>query len=421
MINTLSFEAVQAATFGPHFRRPLPDSYSFAGLPALVRHTLTGEGPLGLPEDVLGDLPRRYDRVLLLFLDAFGWTQVERFMNKSPLLQRIAREGVVSKLTSQFPSTTTAHMTTLVYAQPVGQHGLYEWLMYEPALDTLIVPLLYCAADDEKPNSLPIDPSQLAPGEPFLQTLKTEGVSSIASLRLENFGTRAAQYSLAAATPLPFRSFGDGLDGLTAALQSAGGPLFAYGYHDAIDAASHRFGPDSPETAAEVEEALRLIDERVAQPLAQTGDGRTLLLIVADHGQITVDPDQTLYVNDHLPELEGMMRRGAGGRLLAPAGSPRDLFLHIEPARLDEAVGLLREHPALEDRAEVWTTRDLADAGLFGATSQRFWDRAGNVVVLPVSGQNLWWRERYRVPEHRGDHGGLTSQEMEIPLLALAL
>jgi hypothetical protein len=292
--------------------------------------------------------------------------------------------------------------------------------MYEPLLDDLIVPLLYCSADAERPNTLPAEPALLAPGVPFLEQLSSVGVPSVAGLRVENFGTRAAQYSLAAATPLPFRTWGDGLDQLAAALQQSSGPLFAYGYHDAIDAASHRYGPNSPEAIAEVAEALRLIDERLVQPLAPGGSGTTLLLIVADHGQTTVDPDQTLYVNDVLPELETMMRRTATGRLLAPAGSPRDLFLHIEPDRLDEAANLLQAHPALEGRAEVWRTQDLADAGLFGETGPRFWDRVGNLVVLPTSGQNLWWREKFRVPDHRGDHGGLSPEEMEIPLLALA-
>ena len=58
MINAASFEAVNASRFGAAGRAPLPSSYTFAGLPALIRHALTGEGPLGLPADVLGRLAR---------------------------------------------------------------------------------------------------------------------------------------------------------------------------------------------------------------------------------------------------------------------------------------------------------------------------------------------------------------------------
>ncbi len=170
--------------------------------------------------------------------------------------------------------------------------------------------------------------------------------------------------------------------------------------------------------------ALTQIEERFVQRLARSRNGRTLLLVTADHGQMAVDPAQTVYVNEIIPALEGLVKRGAEGRLLVPAGSSRDLFLHIQPDHIEEAVAMLKAHPALVGRAEVWTTRELADAGLFGATSEAFWRRVGDVVVLPCDGQMVWWRDPAN-PRHtqnfRGHHGGLSAAEMEIPLLALAL
>ena len=425
MINTASFDAVDSAVFGPKFRRPLPDSYSFAGLPAFVRHALTGTGPAGLPDDVLGALPRQYDRVALILLDAFGWSLAERYLARSPLLRLAAEEGVVSKLSSQFPSTTTAHVTTLTFAQPVGQHGLYEWFLYEPALDSMVIPLWFCYADDQQPNNLPLDPRQMAPGPTFFQQLAAEGIRSAAAQRRDIFTSGAAQYTLAnIAYPLPFDTLAGGLDSLAGVLETDAGPLFAYLYHTEIDKLSHDLGPDSPEVAAEVESALHMIERRLVRRLSRKGTGRTLLLITADHGQMTVRPEDTIYVNEIIPALEGMVRRSANGQALAPAGSSRDLFLHIQPGLVDEAAELLRSHPALAGRAEVWTTRQLSEAGLFGATSEAFWRRVGDIVVLPYDGQMVWWRDLTN-PKHtqgfHGHHGGLSAQEMTIPLIALAL
>ena len=49
----------------------------------------------------------------------------------------------IEPVASQFPSTTTAHLTTLSTGLPVEQHGLYEWRCYEPSLGVVIRPLLF--------------------------------------------------------------------------------------------------------------------------------------------------------------------------------------------------------------------------------------------------------------------------------------
>ena len=42
----------------------------------------------------------------------------------------------------------------------------------------------------------------------------------------------------------------------------------------------------------------------------------------------------------------------------------------------------------------------------------------GNLVVLPYRGEAVWWYAQERFEQkYLGLHGGLTPQEMEIPLL----
>src|SRR5438094_10523589 len=80
MLNTASLHAVNNSTFSQHFVKPLYDSYCFSNIPQTIPFLLTGEGQSALPLAVFGDLPTRYDKVILFFVDAFGWRFFERSM-----------------------------------------------------------------------------------------------------------------------------------------------------------------------------------------------------------------------------------------------------------------------------------------------------------------------------------------------------
>ena len=73
MINEESLQVVASARLNDHIGKPLYESYCFSQIPQMIYHLLTGEGKISLPETVLGDLPHRYDQVILIFVDAFGW------------------------------------------------------------------------------------------------------------------------------------------------------------------------------------------------------------------------------------------------------------------------------------------------------------------------------------------------------------
>src|SRR4051794_21876742 len=127
-IDAASVVAVDAARRPTGEVLPLAGGYTFAALPATIERLLAGRSDEnGLPHAALGDAPQRGDRVVLVLLDAFGWRFFARHAEDHPLLRRFLADGTVAKLTSQFPSTTTAHVTTLHTGRPVADHGLYEW------------------------------------------------------------------------------------------------------------------------------------------------------------------------------------------------------------------------------------------------------------------------------------------------------
>src|SRR5258707_14094464 len=209
MINADSLNAVNASKFNGHFAKPLYDSYCFSQIPQTIYYLLTGDEKPGLPISVLGDLPHRFDKVILMFVDGFGWRFFERYAQKYPFLKRFVSEGVVSKLTSQFPSTTAAHTTTIHTGLPVGESGVFEWFYYEPQLDRIIAPLLYSFAGDKGRETLrkaKITPEALFPQQNLYRRLLDEGVQSYAFQHRDYTRSPVSGVVLAGAHVRPYKT-----------------------------------------------------------------------------------------------------------------------------------------------------------------------------------------------------------------------
>jgi hypothetical protein len=389
---------------------PRHDGGGFAALPETVAR-LFGVGEGGV---ALDGLPARADRVLLVLLDAFGWRFFVRH-GDHPLL---ARMQAVTPLTTMFPATTSAHITTLHTAAGVGEHGLYEWNVYDPSLDAIVTPLLFSFAGDGARDTLlraGADPQAVLPSMPTLyERLSAAGVAcgafepaAFAPSTYDTVLTRGARVH-------PIADLAAGLSEVAAVLR-AGGPTYAYLYWDELDAVGHVHGPSSPEFAAT---AVRCLDALDAG-LAALPPG-TVVLLAADHGQVDVDPATTIFVNEAWPELPALLARGRGDRVLAPAGSARDLFLHCRPDTVDDVVAGLRR--IVGERATVHRVQDIVAAGWFGEVGDRLRARLADVCVLPGPGETVWWRERGRFDMgFRGHHGALSEDEARTQVAALVV
>jgi hypothetical protein len=328
-----------------------------------------------LPGRISG-LLREHERLAVVLLDAFGMAFVRRH-GDHPFLRRLEIEPVAS----QFPSTTTAHLTTLATGLPVGRHGLYEWRVYDPGLDAVIVPLRMGYAHDER-EPLPLEAAELLPPERWFGDATVLMPAAIAHSPWSTASLAGAQVA--------------GYDNLGAGIARLGErPGLSYLYWDGIDATGHRHGPASAEFDAACLAALDALERHVPDNLP--------VLVTADHGQVDVGAFDELDVI--WPELTGHLRRDRAGRALWPAGSGRDCFLHVD----DPETVVAELSARLGGRAEVRLAAEL-----FPGAGPRLTARLADVCVLPAPGRMAWLaafptRER----RFRGAHGGFAPDEAE--------
>ena len=393
-------------TMEPDFINPLYDAGGFASLPQRITENLSGS---------------RYDAVVLFLIDGFGWRFFEKYQ-EMPFFQQTARAGTVTKLISQFPSTTAAELTTIHSGMPVGEHGVFEWYYYDPVADNVIAPLLYSFAGTSQRDTLKpigIKPSSLFPASNLYRLLKDQGVDSTIFQHREYTPSTYSNMLFKGSNAIGYRTLAEALVNLVDKLSEIKPPAYLFFYFDRIDAISHEYGPESNQTAAEI----LIFHETMQQIFLKALAGihkKILFLLTADHGQVEIDPQTTIYLNRE-PAFTGIvkfLRANAKGELMVPAGSARDFFLYTKPEALDEAQAFLASR--LDGRAEVRKIQELIQAGYFGPViSPRFRARAGDLVILPYRGESVWWFEKDKFEQKfRGHHGGLTQQEMEIPLIS---
>lgn len=407
----------------PAFVKPTYDGRCFPAVPASIAGLL-GRGPIALAPEALAGLPDRYRAVVLILADGFGWRFFERYADY-PALRRFTDHGTATKITAQFPSTTAAHITSLHFGGEVGQHGLYEWQYYEPQLDALVVPLLFSWAGTKQRDQLKaanVDPARLYPPRTLYHDLAAAGIrSTIFSHREYTPSTYSDAAYRGAAGVTGCLTLSEALVNLRTAVDQAAAPAYFAFYYDRLDAIAHEYGPNSPQLDAEFDAFLTVLERQLLARLGGRGD--VLALLLADHGEVETDPAATVYLNTNpaFAGIERFLKRNRRGELLVAAGSPRDFFLYVHDEMLDEARAFLARR--LAGRADVVRTSDLVAAGYFGSRppSAAFLARAGNLVILPYRGETVWWYEKERFEQQfYGHHGGLTPQEMEIPLLLAA-
>lgn len=410
----------------PSFIAPRYNGHCFSDLPATIRYWLTGKGSPGFAPDVLGDYAKQYDIVFSFFIDSLGWELFQKYTDENPFFQRLNEQGRVNKITSQFPSTTAAHVTCIHTGLPVGKSGVYEWQYYEPKLDAVISPLLFSFAGTTARDTLKpahVDPKTLYPNVTIYDALKRDGVSSY------SFGSRQftpSTYSnvvMHGAQLRPFTTLSESLIDIAAHASRAVTPTYLYFYYGDVDTMCHTHGPHSIQARAQIETFAHAMEQWFLPYVKNLGK-RAVFVMYADHGHMSVTPQNTRYLNTHAPlrKIVSVLRTDEQGEVLVPAGSPRDPFLYVRDEYLDEAYTFLTD--ALAGYADVVKTVDLLNAGYFGdlPVCADLLGRLGNLTILPYPNNCVWWYEEDKyVQKYLGHHGGLTAAEMEIPLALLEI
>lgn len=405
---------------------PVPEAFSLpdyaggsiANVPATVARLL-GVQLQGLPAlseplwRPLGDV----QRVVLLTLDAFGWNL---FQARQDLVSAVSHKATITgQLTSIFPSTTVAALSSLWTGSAPAQHGLVGLRLFFPEFAVSagmldFSPLFFKAQDALIDAGL--DPQTFLQHPGVGEQLAAAGIPTFAFKGYEIVDSVLSRmHGRGVTESFGIASFADMLVQMRELLEErAGERLFINAYWPSIDTLSHRHTWQGTAVSAEVRAIFYLLQTEFLDALSAAARQDTAFFIVADHGQEVTSPSQQIFLSEH-PRLDQML-------FMRPTGEPRVLYLYTRNGCHEAVIDYI--NTKLGAAMTAVATEDALQAGLFGPEpfAANVADRLGDVVVIMQGGYALFSEaERAKAHKFVGRHGGMSHAEMQVPWLGFRL
>lgn len=386
-------------------QRPHYERYSLCAVPATIE-SLFGLAPAGPSlQQELGLRPSEV--VLSVIVDGLGYHSLEnlrdrRIVDLAPFVDR----GAYIPLTSVFPSTTTAALSTLSTGLSPIEHGILGYKLFRTDVGSVVdmIRLTTPGGRDNALEKLGIQPQHLLRSSTLYSRLAAAGVTTTQFLPrfIADSGLSRALYQ-GATRLVSYHTFSDLLMHLADALQGPRPALLAM-YLPSTDSLGHVYGPTTRAFELEVAQVLRVLAQ--ARDLLPRG---ATVLVTADHGFHEADPVDDMVSCPAHPALRD-------GLLIPPVGDPRASYLFVRRGHEDAVTEFFaRQFP---NEFTVLSVDEALRQRLWGLEPPRPEVRAllGDYLVLSRQRKFLLWpTEEFKL---RGLHGSLTPGELYVPLLA---
>lgn len=338
---------------------------------------------------------KKYKNIIFLVLDGLG----------EHILNNISKDGFLKNnqidcVTSVYPSTTTAALTTYYSGKSPYETGWIAWSQYFKeygrAIDMLSHKESYMREPLKNPN---LDVFKDVVHYESIYERIEEASPNVKAYEIQpDYAERRAKRSIRA----------NNIDELIMNIEDLCQKQdnnFIFAYSDNPDGLLHKYGTDSEEVKTFVKEA-----EEKIQKMCNNFDDDTILIISADHGHKNIEKSYTLL---DYPEIQEC--------LIMPASLESRVLTFWVKEDMKE-IFVKRFNKIFEKEFWLMTKEEFLDKYHFlgyGDKHYKIDDFIGNFVALSVVGSMIRL-ETFLIegkPIKKSTHCGLSKEEMEVPVI----
>jgi hypothetical protein len=340
-----------------------------------------------------------YDNLVLFVIDGLGYEYVQSTPG-------VFKSFCQAKLTSVFPSTTAASITTFLTGQAPQQHGLTGWFTYleEVGGVTAVLPCML-RGSRQSITEQGIDIEGLYNHPSFFSDLNCTSHNVSPNWILD---TEFNQTHLGQAQPWGYDSMDEMFAQLRKCISRGKEKQYIYTYWPEFDHLSHVNGNHSEEVANHYQQ----LQQATEHFLRDIHDTNTLVLITADHGFIDTRPEYCITVNDH-PQFQQCLS-------MPLSGEPRMAYCYLKEGKQDIFLDYVKSH--FSQYLECVPSMQLLEENWFGLGEPhpKLTQRIGDYALLMKKNYIIKdWLENEKPFFHFGVHGGVSELEMYVPLIVL--
>lgn len=377
--------------------KPDYEGGSIINLMATIEKALGGNPKYKTLKQLPPSILEKYDNIVLLVLDGLGYDYVKK--QKS---QDILKTNLKGKITTVFPSTTPCAIASFLNGTPPSEHGILGLFSYIPEINETIVTIRH-GVRGNGPLPKKVKFQELYNLTPFSDKIKCK------AYHLDDEKVTESDYTTLQAGKSKIIGYKDNKDcfkKIEKIIRTEEGKKYFYVHIPDHDLLCHDFGLKSKE----VLNNYKKTNLELNKFLIKIKNTNTVILVTADHGMIDCPKENMILVKDY-PDIQQALKNNMYGqsRYANCIVKDKKKFKEIISKRFNEKCEILEKKDFLK---------------LYGPKmSKRFQKRLGDFLLIMKKNYGIYdlpKNQSYETYDYNtSDHGGLTSQEMHVPLIII--
>ena len=335
--------------------------------------------------------------VILMVFDGLGYNYLTGRNSK-------IKQNLRGRITSVFPPTTASAITTFMTGTAPQQHAFTGWFMHLKELGAVS-------------TILPFNPR--IGGLPYTkQGIKVEQILEVKCLSekikecsyvIQHQNIADSPFSKAnskKAKRIKYTTLNGFFRQVKKVIKSHHRRKYIYAYWPKFDSIAHKFGVKSKKAEKHFQE----IDKKISSLVKSIKNTNTTIIITADHGHIDSAKDRLIKLEDH-PKLKECL-------VLPLCGEPRAAYCYVHPFKTKQFENYVKNK--LGKYCKLYRSQDLIKNNYYGLfePNLKLLERIGDYVIVMkknyIIKDNILKQKRHF---HIGNHGGISEDEMIVPLI----